>query len=133
MNLSPNDPQVYLALGQHGLKSKNYQEALTNFERSNSLRRSATASEGIAIAAFNLGQPDKARDAAKTALALDGGSWDARVILVSILMKDKNFKAAQEHLEFMVQRETYKMEYLQQLAACYLQIRKDKLRELDKG
>lgn len=133
MNLSPNDPQVYLALGQYSLKSKKYQEALGNFEKSNTLRRSATASEGMATAAFNLGQFDKARDAAKAAISMDAGVWDGRTILASIFMKDKDYKAAQPHLEYMVQKESYKMEYLQQLAACYLQNKENaKLNELDK-
>ncbi len=133
LNLSPNDPQVYLALGQHSLKSKKYSDALSNFEKSNSLRRSSSASEGMATAAFNLGQFDKARDAAKAAISMDAGAWDARTLLASILMKDKNYKAAQEHLEYMVKKESYKMDYLQQLATCYLQNNeKEKLKELDK-
>ncbi len=133
LNLSPNDPQVYLALGQHSLKSKNYSDALNNFEKSNSLRRSASASEGVATAAFNLGKYDKAHEAAKAAVSMDAGAWDARVLLATVLMKEKNYKAAQEHLEYMVRKESYKMEYLQQLATCYLQNNeKEKLKELDK-
>lgn len=133
MSLSPNDPNVYLALGHHSLKAKKYSDALSNFEKSNSLRRNASSSEGIAVAAFNLGQFDKARDAAKAALGMDPGAWDARVILSTVLFKDKNYKAAQEHLEYMVQKESYQMEYLQQLAVCYLQNNeKAKLNELDK-
>lgn len=133
LNLSPNDPQVYLALGQHSLKSKKYSDALSNFEKSNSLRRSASASEGVAAAAFNLGKYDKAREAAKAAVSMDAGAWDARVLLASVLMKENNYKAAQEHLEYMVRKESYKMEYLQQLATCYLQNNeKEKLKELDK-
>ena len=133
LNLSPNDPQVYLALGQYSLKSKKYSDALNNFEKSNSLRRSASASEGLAIAAFNLGKNDKAREAAKAAISMDAGAWDARVLLASVLMKGKDYKAAQEHLEYMVRKESYNMEYLQQLATCYLQNNeKEKLKELDK-
>lgn len=133
LNLSPNDPQVYLALGQHSLKSKKYSDALSNFEKSNTLRRSASASEGLATAAFNLGKYDKAQEAAKAAVSMDAGAWDARVLLASVLMKDKKYKAAQEHLEYMVRKESYKMEYLQQLATCYLQNNeKEKLKELDK-
>jgi tetratricopeptide (TPR) repeat protein len=133
LNLSPNDPQVYLALGQHSLKSQKYADALSNFEKSNTLRRSASASEGMAIAAFNLGKYDKAREAAKTAVSMDAGAWDARVLLATVLMKDNNYKAAQEHLEYMVRKESYKMEYLLQLATCYLQNgEKEKLSELDK-
>ena len=64
---------------------------------------------------------------------MDAGAWDARVLLASVLMKEKNYKAAQEHLEYMVRKESYKMEYLQQLATCYLHNNeKEKLKELDK-
>lgn len=133
MGLSPNDPQVYLALGQHSLKNKKYSDALTNFEKSNSLRKNAAASEGLAIAAFNLGQFEKAKDAARTALSMDGGAWEARVILATALFNNKEYKEAQKHLEYMVQKESYQMEYLQKLATCYLgNDEKEKLIELDK-
>lgn len=133
MSLSPNDPNVYLALGQHSLKSKKYEDALNNFEKSNSIRKNASASEGLAIAAYNLNQFDKAKEAAKAALNLDPGTWEARVILASLLYKDMNYKAAQEHLEIMVQKESYQVKYLEQLAECYLQNKlNDKLMEVDK-
>ncbi|NLD99697.1 MAG: tetratricopeptide repeat protein, partial [Fibrobacter sp.] len=133
LNLSPNDPNVYLALGVYNNKLKKYSDALAQFEKSNTLRKSATASEGIAIAAYNLNQIDKARDAAKIALSLDAGSWDARVILAAVLMKDKNYRAAREHLEYMFQKEPSQIEYAEQLATCYLQIgEKEKLVEIDK-
>ena len=133
MNLSPNDPNVYAILGQYNNKSGKFEEALKLLEKSNSLRKSAGASEGIAVAAFNLKRIDKARDAAKDAVSLDPGSWEARVILATILMQDKNYKAAQDHLEKLVQKESYNMDYLEQLATCYEQNdQSDKLMELDK-
>ncbi|NLG17770.1 MAG: tetratricopeptide repeat protein [Fibrobacter sp.] len=133
MNLSPNDPNVYLILGQYNIKSGKFDEALGLLEKSNSLRKSASASEGIAVAAYNLKKNDKARDAAKTAISLDAGSWDARVILAGILMKDKNYQAAQEHLEKIVQKESYDLNYLEQLATCYDQNgNEEKLVETDK-
>ena len=133
MSLSPNDPNVYLVLGQYNSKSQKYTEALPLFEKSNSLRKSAAASEGIAVAAYKLNNIEKAREAAKAAVSLDAGSWDARTILASILMKNKDYRGAQEHLEFIVRKEAYAIEYLEQLATCYEQNNeKDKLFELDK-
>jgi tetratricopeptide (TPR) repeat protein len=133
MGLSPNDPKVYLILGQYNIKSGKYNEALSLLEKSNSIRKSASALEGIAIAASRLKNFDKAREAAKQAIALDAGSWDARVVLVDILMKDKNYKAAQEHLEKIVEKEAYDLNYLEQLATCYDQNgNQEKLLELDK-
>lgn len=131
--LSPNDPGVYLTLGQYNLKAKKYTEALSQFGNSNSLKKSAAATGGIAIAAFNLGRIDAAEDAAESALAMDQNSWDSRVILATIKMQKKDFKAAQPLLEAMVKKEPSKMAYKSQLANCYDQNNeKAKLLELDK-
>jgi tetratricopeptide (TPR) repeat protein len=131
--LSPNDPGVYLTLGQYNLKAKKYTEALSQFSNSNSLKKSAKATEGIAIAAFNLNRIDVAEDAAESALALDQNSWDSRIILIKILLQKKDWKAAEPQLEAMVKKEPSKIEYKAQLAACYEENNeKGKLSELDK-
>ena len=133
MSLSPNDPAIYLSLGQYNLRAKKYSEALPQFEKSNSLKKSAPAAEGMAIAAFNLNRFDMVKDAAETAIALDPAIWDARVVLVKVLVQDKNYKAAQPHLEIMVKKEPSRLDFKEQLAACYDQNgEKDKLFDLDK-
>jgi pentatricopeptide repeat protein len=133
MSLSPNDPAIYLALGQYNLRAKKYSEALPQFEKSNNLKKSAAAAEGMAVASFNLNRFDMTKDAAETAVTLDPNSWDARVVLTKVLVQDKNYKEAQPHLEFMVKKEPSRLEFKEQLAACYEQNgEKNKLLDLDK-
>jgi tetratricopeptide (TPR) repeat protein len=133
MSLSPNDPAIYLALGQYNLKAKKYADAFPQFEKSNSLQKSAAAAEGMAIAAFSLNRLDAARDAAESAVGLDANAWEARVILAKVLLQEKNSKAAQPHLEVMVKKEPARLDFKQQLASCYeLNGEKEKLQELDK-
>lgn len=133
MSLSPNDPAIYLSLGQYDLKGKKYEDALGHFGRSNVLKKSVEASTGMAIAAFNLNRLDVASDAAESALSLDSTVWEPRVIFTAVLMQNKNYKVAQEHLEYMVKKEPAKMEYKEQLSTCYAQNdEKAKLLELDK-
>jgi tetratricopeptide (TPR) repeat protein len=133
MSLSPNDPAIYLALGQYELKAKKFEDALAQFGKSNVLKKSVAASEGMAIAAYNLKRLDVAADAAESAVSLDSNVWDSRVILAAILMQNKTYKEAQSHLEFMVKKEPSKIEYKEQLATCYEQNgEKTKLLDLDR-
>lgn len=133
MSLSPNDPGVYLALGQYNIKAKKFTDALNQMEKADNLRHSAVSSEGIAVAAFNLNNFEKAKEAAKAAISLDPGVWDSRIVLAKISLKDKDYHAAQEQLEYIIAKEPFNASYLSDLAVCYEQTgQNDKLAEIDK-
>ncbi|MDR0305972.1 MAG: tetratricopeptide repeat protein [Chitinispirillales bacterium] len=119
MSISPNDPNVFLALGNYNNKEKRWAEAIPHFEKSAELRKSAAASEGLAVASFNMKNMAKAIEAARAAVALDANAWEARVVLTRALINNKNFKAAQEHAEFIVRKEPQNLEFLKMLALCY--------------
>ncbi len=119
MSLSPNDPNVYLVLGQYNLKAKKYAEALDLFVKSNGLEKSASALEGIAQAASAMKQWDKARDAAESAVNMDGSRYTSRKILAEALVKEKSYKEAKVHLEVLVKKEPSKKKYWVDLAECY--------------
>lgn len=133
MSLSPNDPHVYQVLGDYNQKAKKYPEALKHFEKAFVLDHSAKSAEGIAVSSAALGQWDKARDAAESAIKLDPSLMDSRVVLAKSYMKEKNFHAAREHLEFIVTKRTQDIEYWKQLAICYLNLgEQQRLAEVDK-
>ena len=133
MSLSPNDPHVYLVLGDYNLKAKKFSEALKDYERSFVLERTAKTAEGIALAASSLNQWDKARDAAETAVKLDPALMDSRIVLARAYIRDKNYKAAQEHLEFLTAKKPYEIDFWKQLAVCYLNSGEtQRLSEVDK-
>jgi tetratricopeptide (TPR) repeat protein len=121
ISLSPNDPGVYLTLGQYNLKSKNWQPAFEQFQKSNMLKKSAQASEGMAIAASNLNRWDNAKDAAQDAVQMDGTLDESRKILATALFKDGSFSAAIEHYEVLVKKSKSNIEYWKNLAECYNQ------------
>jgi tetratricopeptide (TPR) repeat protein len=121
MSLNPNDPKVYMTLGQYNLKAKKNSEALKYFEKCYTLERSAKAAEGIALSASSLGQWDKARDAAESAVKFDPTLLDSRIILAKAYLKDKSFMDAKEQLEFLVGKKPFDQEYWKQLAECYYQ------------
>ncbi|HUI91430.1 MAG TPA: tetratricopeptide repeat protein [Chitinivibrionales bacterium] len=131
--LNPNNPKIQLALGDYNLKAKKYQDAAKYFQKSYTLERSAPAAQGMAMAAYELNQPDMARDAAESALHLDATLWEPRVILSSIYMKDKNYKEAKDQFEFMVRKQPNNKEYWEQLAICYEQLNEPaRLAEIDR-
>jgi len=133
MSLSPNDPNVYLALGQYNIKAKKFTDALNQLQKADNLRHSAVSSEGVAVAAFNLNKFDIAKEAAKAAISLDPAVWESRVVLSKIFMKDKDYRGAQEQLEYIIAKEPFNTSYLSQLAQCYEQTgQNDKLAEVDK-
>ncbi|MDR0330965.1 MAG: tetratricopeptide repeat protein, partial [Chitinispirillales bacterium] len=133
MSVSPNDPNVFIALGNYNIKAKKWNDALTMFEKSNGIKRSAAALEGVAVASFGAGSFPKALDAAKNAAALDPNVMDARAVMARILINDKNYKAAQEQAEFLSKREPNNLEYLKLLAACYYRNNEPtKLADVDK-
>ncbi|MFP4679167.1 MAG: tetratricopeptide repeat protein [Chitinispirillaceae bacterium] len=133
MSLDPKNPDVFLSLGQYNLKAERYDEALKHFQKSNSLRKSAAASEGMAIAYHNQENIAKAQEMAKAAIALNPNIWQARVILAHTLINNENYKDAQEQAEFLAEKEPENVEYLSMLATCYDKNGvEDKLAETDK-
>jgi len=119
MALNPNDPKVYMTLGQYNLKAKKNAEALRYFEKCYLLDHGAKSAEGIAVAASLLDQWDKARDAAESAVKIDGTLMDARDILYKAYMRDKNWAGARDQLEYLVDKKPMNLEYQKQLAVCY--------------
>jgi len=133
ISLNPNDPKVYMTLGQYNLQVKKYSEALRNFEKSYLLDRTAKAAEGIAISSSSLGQWDKARDAAESAIKLDPNLIESRIVLYKAYFKDKNYMGSKEQLEFLLNTNPNNLEYLKQLATCYNQLGDiAKLAEIDR-
>jgi len=133
MSLSPNDPHVYQVLGDYNYKAKKYSDALKYYEKAYVLDHAAKSAEGIAVAASALNQWDKARDAAETAVKLDPALMDSRVVLAKAYMREKNFKAAREHLEFIITKRTSDLEYWKQLAVCYVNMGEQaRLADVDK-
>ncbi|MCU0609481.1 MAG: tetratricopeptide repeat protein [Chitinispirillaceae bacterium] len=119
--LAPDDPGVFLSLGQYALSAEKYVEAQTNFEKSYRLSKTAPASVGLAIAAFRQGRYSSAKDAGAAALGLDPKSKEAHDILAKVFMQEKNCREAQMHLEFMVAAEPSRLDFKESLASCYLQ------------
>jgi len=133
MSLSPNDPHVYQVLGNYNLKAKKYADALKYFEKAYVLDHSAKSAEGIAMASSSLNQWDKARDAAESAIKLDPDLMNSRIVLAKSLMKEKNYKSASEHIEFIVSKRSSDLDYWKQLAICYVNIgNQQRLTEIDK-
>ncbi|MDR2592441.1 MAG: tetratricopeptide repeat protein [Chitinispirillales bacterium] len=117
--LSPNDPKVFVTLGNYSLKSKKWKEAVELFEKANKLKETADAFEGIAVAYYSAGDMNKAAmDAARSAITLNPDALEARAVVTRVLMSDKNYKAAQEHAEFLSKKAPNNIEYLRMLAEC---------------
>jgi len=119
MSVSPNDPNVFLALGNFNNKERRWAEAIPHFEKSISLRKNAAAFEGLAIAAFNTKDMRKARDAAREAVSLNKDAHEARAVLARVLIGNRDFKNAQQHVEALCRREPANLEFLRMLALCY--------------
>ncbi len=127
MSLSPNDPKVYLVLGEYNLKAKKYSKALDLFVKSSSLKKSAAALEGIALSASAINQWEKARDAAESAVNMEPSRIKSRKVLAEALMRAKSYGEAKDHLEVLAKKEPSNKKYWENLAECY-----DKLRDTDK-
>lgn len=119
MSLSPDDPKVYLVLGNFNLNSKKYADALSLFTKGNALKESAEAEEGIAKSAIALNQYDRAREAAKAAVGLDPARIDSRKILVDVYMRSREYGDARPHLEYLTAKESTVLQHWTQLAECY--------------
>lgn len=130
--MSPNDPKVYLVLGDFKLSANEYTEALQLYQKADELKSTAQSLRGIAKAAIELKQYNRAREAAKKAVQKDGSLVDCRKILVQIYMRAKEYGDAKEHLEYLVGVEKYNKNYWLQLAECYEGLgQKDKLAKAD--
>jgi len=131
--LSPSDPGVYLTLGQYNQKAKNWQAAFEQFQKSNMLKRSALASEGMAVAAANLNRWDAAKDAADGALQFDASLDEPRKILAYAWYKEGNCAKAIEHYEMLAKKMPSNIDYWKNLAECYAKTSQtDKLADADK-
>ncbi len=119
MALSPNDPKVYLVLGQYNLKMKKYKEALDLLLKSEELSPSAEAAEGVAIASIELNQWNRARESALQALKLNADLVEPRKILSKIYLRAEEYGEARKQLEVLVKKLPREMKYLKQLASCY--------------
>jgi tetratricopeptide (TPR) repeat protein len=118
MAVSPNDPSVFIALGNFNVKAKKWKEAVDMFEKSNGLKKTSAAFEGIAVASYGAGDKAKAMEAAKSAIELDPDAMEARAVMARALIAEKNYKAAQDYAEFLSKRDPNNLEYLRMLAEC---------------
>jgi tetratricopeptide (TPR) repeat protein len=119
MSLSPNDPNVYLVLGNYNFKAKNYSKALKLYVRSNSLKESVNALEGIALSASKLNEWDKALDAAESVVTMDKSRTKSRIVLAEALMKSQSYSEAKVHLEVLAAKTPSKKKYWYNLSKCY--------------
>jgi len=120
--LSPNDPKIFLTLGDYSLKAKKYSDALKYYEKSFILDKSAAAAAGMAQAAAALDMWDKAVDAAESAVRFDPAMLEPRVVLSKGFLRNNQYKEAREQLDFLVAKKPFELEYLKQLAYCYKQL-----------
>jgi tetratricopeptide (TPR) repeat protein len=129
---NPSDPGVYLAMGTIDFEAGKYPTALESFQKCYLLNRTAEAAEGIARSAAKLNQWDKARDAAESAVSLDGNVLESRMILCELAMKKNDYKSAAAQLEFIVQKRVGVIDYWKQLSSCYEKLgEKEKLAQSD--
>jgi tetratricopeptide (TPR) repeat protein len=119
MALRPDDPGVYMILGEYNQKAGKYSEALDYFNRSNNLAKSASALEGMAVCARALGQWDKARDAAESALATDQSLTASREVLAEAYVRSGMWREAIPYLEAISGKYPSQIKYWEQLATCY--------------
>jgi len=132
MSLRPDDPNVFLILGEYNLKAQKFSEALDYYTKSNNLRKSAAALEGMALCARALGQWDKARDAAESAVAADQSLLDSRKVLAEAYLRSNLFRDAVPHLEFIAGKEPGDIKNWTNLAICYEKTNNtDKLADAD--
>ncbi len=122
ISLNPNDPKVYMTLGTYNLKEKKYAEAVGYFEKCFLIDHSAKSAEGIAIAASSIGQWDKARDAAESAVKIDPSLMESRIILSKAYFQGKHYASAKDQLEYLVDKKPQELEYWKELAVCYDQL-----------
>ncbi|MCX7727617.1 MAG: tetratricopeptide repeat protein, partial [Chitinispirillaceae bacterium] len=119
MGLSPNDPSIYLSLGNYNLKSGKYSEALQNFEKSCELKKTPQCKLGIAKANFELKKYELSMGSAEEALKLDPKSIEAQKVLALAYFKQGEYGKAAPLFEKVVQAQGDNIELLTALAECY--------------
>jgi tetratricopeptide (TPR) repeat protein len=119
ISLSPNDPSVYLKLGNYALAAGNFTEALSHFQKSNTLKKSAEGFSGSAAASFKLKNLDNAIESANLALDLNKNDIQAHQIVAEIFYGRNDYRNAQQHLEFLVKQMSANVELLGKLSNCY--------------
>lgn len=119
ISLSPNDPGVYLKLGTYSLSSGNATEALTYFQKSTSLKKTAESLSGTAAAHFKMKNTDNALDAASQALELKKDDQQAHQVKAEIYYGRNDFRNAQQHLEFLIKKMPANPDLMLKLANCY--------------
>jgi len=117
--VNPADPAVYMALGNYYLEMKQYADALANFQKAYLLENTGAAAEKIAVCAAKVGEWEKARDAAESALILDAELLEPREILSAIYLKEKNWEGAAEQLEKIAAKEPSVIGHWRKLSQCY--------------
>ncbi|MBN1980950.1 MAG: tetratricopeptide repeat protein [Chitinivibrionales bacterium] len=115
----PRETRFLLAVGSLYYRTKNYTEALSYFQTSYLTKRSAFAAEYMALCAANLGQWEKAKDAAESALAIDSSVTECRPILIKIYSEEKNWAEVVNHLEFLIKKGPAKLALCKQLVETY--------------
>jgi tetratricopeptide (TPR) repeat protein len=119
ISLSPDDPSVYLKLGTYSLSAGNANEALTYFQKSATLKKSAESLSGSAAAYFKMKNLDNALDAAAQALELNKNDVQAHQIEAEIFYGRNDYRNAQQHLEFLVKQMAANLDLMQKLSNCY--------------
>jgi tetratricopeptide (TPR) repeat protein len=120
--LSPNDPKIFLTLGDYNLKAKKYNDALKYYEKSFIIEKAAASASGMAQSAAALDMWDKAIDAAGSAIRFDPSLLEPRIVLAKGYFRNNQYKEAKEQLDFLVAKKPFELEYLKQLAYCYKQL-----------
>ncbi len=129
--LSPNDPEIYLNLGKYNLKAKKYSDALTMYDKSNSIKSSADALEGKAISEFYLNRYPQAKSSAIRAIKLNSQLIEVREVLSKILISENDYKGAIDNLEIVIQKINC-IECLKMLSECYIKTKNSqKLSDID--
>ena len=120
--LSPDDPKVFLTLGDFSFKAKRYSDALKYYEKSFYIAKTPQAASGLAQSAAALDKWDKAIDAAESAVHFDPSLLEPRMVLAKGFFRNSQYKEAKEQLEFLIAKKPYELEYIKQLAYCYKQL-----------
>ncbi len=119
LSLDPNDPKIFLILGLYNLKKKNYDKALDLLEKSNSLKSSSEALEGIAKTAMALNLKSLAKEASAKAININPKVLESRIILYKLCMEEKDYSGAAEQLEVILKKRSKNLKYSKDLAKCY--------------
>lgn len=134
VTVQPNNPKVYLALGENAFKAKKYEDALRHFQKSFTLDQTSRAAEGMMQSAWELKRYDLALDAAETALHKDPKLREPKVTLAKIHIINSNWAAAIQVIEELVKLEPNNKTFWKNLASCYEKSNNpDKLAEADKA